>query len=151
MNNPESNVSPRHGEHSLLRTVEHFSLVIAVLLSLGGWYFAGIQMALSVLLGGMLSGGSFFLLKRNIRQIMDIFPASGESSHVVQQGNPTGFAMKFYARLLVLGLLLAVLSMSVKINVIGLLIGLSTVAASVVVVATVYGCRELSGKHVKGV
>jgi uncharacterized protein YacL len=128
-----------------VRRVEQFNVVLVLLLSLGSWYFSGRQMAVSVLCGGILSGCSFFLLKRTVRQIVDRVAAAPEQQ---AQQRPTAlFAVKFYGRLLVLVLLLAVLGMTVKINIIGLTVGLSTVAVSVIIVPLARSWVELSGEH----
>ncbi|XOF33632.1 MAG: ATP synthase subunit I [Candidatus Electrothrix sp. YB6] len=132
-------------EYPLVRRVEQFNVFLVLLLSLGSWYFFGRQMAVSVLCGGILSGGSFFLLKRTVRQIVDKIAAAPEQQ--VQQGPTALFAVRFYGRLLVLVLLLAVLGMSVEINIIGLTVGLSTVAVSVIIVPLARSCMEFSGEH----
>lgn len=128
-------------DFSLLRTVEQFNIFFVVLLALAGWYLSGWHFAKSVLIGGTLSGGSFFVLKRTMIQIVN---------KIGTQRPAADFAIKFYLRLLVLVLALAALSMSVDIHVVGLVVGLSTVMVSVIVVALTRGLIEFLGKHAKG-
>jgi phosphate/sulfate permease len=128
-------------DFSLLRTVEQFNLFLVLLVALCGWYLAGWHFAQSLLIGGTLSGGSFFVLKRTMIQIVN---------KIGTQRPASGFAIKFYLRLLVLVLALAALSMSVNIHIVGLVAGLSTVMVSVIVVALTRGLMEFLGKHAKG-
>lgn len=133
--------SRQEDDFTLLHTVEQFNVFLVLLLALSGWHMHGWHFAESVLIGGALSGGSFFILKRTVTQIV---------GRIGTQRPTAGFAIKFYLRLLVFVLLLAALSMSVKIHLIGLIAGLSTVMVSVILVALVRGLMEFSGKHAKG-
>jgi len=128
---------------ALLRRVEQCSLLLTALLALGGGYLLGNRFALSALLGGAVSLGSFLLLKRTMMQAV---------SRIGTQNPAAGFAFKFYLRLLALAVLLAALSLSVKLHLLGLLAGLSTVTASVISVVLIRGLMDFSekGKHSKG-
>ena len=125
----------------LLRMIEQFNLIIVALLTLSSWYWGSWQLAQSVLIGGVLSSSSFFLLKRNVVQIVNALPPVGEKKQIAQQAKTQGFAWKFYARLTVFALLLATLGLNASINIIGLVIGLSTVMISVVIVVLTQGKR----------
>ncbi|WP_417914242.1 ATP synthase subunit I [Candidatus Electronema sp. JM] len=130
-------------DYVLLHRVEQCSLLVILLLVLGGGYLSGSQFARSALLGGGLSLGSFLLLKRTMMQLV---------SRMGSQNPAAGFAVKFYLRLLVLAILLAVLGMSVQLHLLGLLAGLSTVMVSVISVVLAKGLTDFSGKgkHVRG-
>jgi hypothetical protein len=144
MTEPVSADAKQADDFSLLRTVEQFNIFFVVLLTLFGWYLSGWHCAKSVLIGGILSGGSFFVLKRTMMQIVSKIAVSDA------QRPAAGFAVKFYIRLMVLVLLLAVVSMSISIHLIGLVVGLSTVMVSVIFVTLARGLMEFSGKHAKG-
>ncbi|MGR0482898.1 MAG: ATP synthase subunit I [Candidatus Electronema sp. V4] len=130
-------------DYVLLRRVEQCSLLLTALLALGGVYVFGSQFALSALLGGAVSLGSFIALKRTMMQLV---------SRIDTQNPAAGFAFKFYLRLLALAVLLAAVGMSVQLHLPGLLAGLSTVMVSVFSVVLIRGLMDFSGKgkHAKG-
>jgi hypothetical protein len=103
-----------------------------------------------VLIGGVLASGSFFLLKRDIEQLIDRVASAGEQAGGVKKMEKVRFFLKFYARLFVLGLLLYVLTTKISINMIGLVIGLSTVMLSIVVVVLARGRMIFSVQSFKG-
>ncbi len=133
----------KEDDYLLLRRVEQFSLLLIVLLVLVGGYLLGGQFALSALLGGAVSFGSFFALKRTMFQLI---------GRIGTQNPAAGFALKFYLRLLALAVLLTVLGMSVELHLFGLLAGLSTVMVSVIVVVLAKGLMNFfkKGKHAEG-
>ena len=130
-------------DYALLRQVEQCSLLLLALLALGGGYAFGSRFALSALLGGAVSLGSFIALKRTMMQLI---------SRIGTQNPAAGFALKFYLRLLVLVVLLAAVGMNMQLHLLGLLAGLSTVMISVISVVLIRGLMDFSGKgkHAKG-
>lgn len=130
-------------DYALLRQVEQCSLLLLALLALGGGCMFGSQFALSALLGGAVSLGSFIALKRTMMQLV---------SRIGTQNPAEGFAFKFYLRLLVLVVLLAAVGMNMQLHLLGLLAGLSTVMISVISVVLIRGLMDFSGKgkHAKG-
>lgn len=133
----------KEDDYALLRRVEQCSLLLLALLALGGGYVFGSQFALSALLGGAVSLGSFLLLKRTMMQLV---------GRIGTQNPAAGFAFKFYLRLLALVVLLAAVGMNVQLHLLGLLAGLSTVMVSVINVVLIKGLMDFSGKgkHAKG-
>jgi len=118
----------------LVRRVMIFSGILSVVLAVGGWYLSGWFFARSVLIGGMLVNGSFWLLKSDIQRLMQRVgkvDGHGETAFTFEK---TRFFLRFYARLVVLGLLLFVLASQAAIDVIGLTLGLTTVMFSVVII-----------------
>ncbi len=128
-------------DYLLIRRVEQCSFVLLALLVLISWPLAGRSFASSAMLGGLLSIGSFLLLKRTVFKLV---------SQIGSSKPLAGFAVKFYLRLLVLAVLLISLSMSVRIHFIGLAAGLSTVMVSVTAVVLGRSLIEFSGNHAKG-
>jgi len=135
---------------ALLRMIQLFNLVMVVVFTAGSWYIIDWTLARSVLIGGVLASGSFFLLKRDIEQLIDRVASSGEQVKGVKKMEKVRFFLKFYARLFVLGLLLYVLTTKISINMIGLVIGLSTVMLSIVVVVLARGRMIFSVQSFKG-
>jgi hypothetical protein len=121
-------------EVHLVRRVLIFSGLLTVVLAVGGWYISGWCFSRSVLIGGMLVNASFWLLKTDIKQLMERVGNEEESQRTAFTLERTRFFLKFYARLVVLGLLLIVLASQAAIDVIGLTLGLTTVMFSVVII-----------------
>lgn len=135
----------------LLKYIMQFSLLLlAVFVGIGGfvvsWAFAQ-----SIFVGGVLANGSFYLLKKDIEQLIARVSAAGGSLRAVKRIEKIRFFLKFYARLIVLGLLLFILATKINIDMIGLVIGLSTVMLSVIVVVLSKGRTIYSVQSVKGV
>lgn len=131
----------------LLRRVQVTSLVLTALFVLAGLLWHDSAFALSILAGAVLANGSFWLLKRDARQILDRIAASApESVRTVQRLERIRFIFKFYAKLIVLGLLLYVLSTWMVLDMIGVAVGLSTVMLSVIGVA-LGGYRKMAAGH----
>ena len=118
----------------LLRRVMIFSGLLTAVSAVGGWYISGWCFAQSVLIGGTLVNGSFWLLKTDIQQLMLRVGNEDGPQGTAFTMERTRFFLKFYARLVVLGLLLVVLASQAAIDVIGLTLGLTTVMFSVVII-----------------
>ena len=124
----------------LLQMVEQFNLMLLVLLTAGSWYLIDGLFAQSVLIGGALSGGSFFWLKRTGTKFAQHAARTSEAGEQVNvKLLSTGFIVKFYARLVILAFVLLLISTQFSMNVIGLVIGLSTVMVSVIIVVLMRG------------
>ena len=134
----------------LLRMIQLFNLVIVAVFTAGSWYIVDWPLARSVLIGGAMASGSFFLLKRDIEQLIDRVASAGQQAKGIKKLEKGRFFLKFYARLIVLGLLLFVLTTKVSINMIGLVLGLSTVMLSVVIVVLARGRMIFSAQSFKG-
>jgi len=107
--------------------------IVAVSCIVSGWPFAR-----SVLIGGLLVNGSFWLLQRDAQRLMT---RVGEDEGARTNAEKTRFVLRSLARFVVLGLLLFVLASRVSINAVGLTLGLATVMVSVVIIglsATTY-------------
>ena len=121
-------------ETLVARRVMVFSALLLIVLVAGGWYMHSLTFACSVLIGGVLVNGSFWLLKNDIQRIMQRVVDADGLENAAFSFEKTRFFLRFYARLVVLGLLLFVLASRVTINVIGLTLGLATVMFSVVII-----------------
>lgn len=116
----------------VVRQVALCSMLMLGLLVTGSWYFQGWPFARSLLIGGVLVNGSFWLLKQDAQRLMQrIDMADGVSGVSVEK---TRFFLRFFARFTVLGLLLFTLASMVTINAIGLALGFATVMVSVVII-----------------
>ena len=131
----------------LLAQVQRFNWLLLAALLAGSWYLSSWAMAQSVLIGGVLANGSFFLLRRDINQFMDNFSQAGMNWTAVKKIEKVRFFLKFYGRLAVLAVILYLLITRVSIDVIGLVIGLSSIMCSVVVVVLGKGSKLYSAQR----
>jgi len=135
-----------------LAVIQRVSLVLTGLFAAAGFVLRGTDFTLSVLLGAFLVNGSFLLLKRDARQILDRVAASDpQSVGAVQKMERVRFVFKFYARLVILGLLLYAASTRMRLDMIGVAVGLSTVMLSVILVVLMRGGKTTSIQRARGV
>jgi uncharacterized membrane protein len=125
-------------DEPLLRRVEQINALFVLLFTAGSWWLVDGHMALSVCLGSALISGGYFFLKHTVGRLMQTFSAD--------QPKTKGFALKFYAHLLSMVLLLMALSMSVRLHIMGLLLGLSTITLSIFTVFCMQASLELLEK-----
>jgi len=93
----------------LIRAVHLLSWGLLAALTGGAFLLAGWQTAQSVLIGGLLVNGSFYFLQRDIRQLLRKVSQEGMDFKTVKKLEKVRFILKFYLRLIVLGLVLFVL------------------------------------------
>lgn len=134
----------------LLRYIQQFSLFMIAVFAAGSWYVFNWHFAQSVFAGGVLAIGSFILLKKDIEQVINRVGNAGAQVKAVKTAEKVRFIVKFYARLLVLGLLLFVLATKIQINMIGVAVGLSTIMFSVIIVILSKGKTIYSVQRIKG-
>ena len=137
----------------ILQVIQYVSLLLTVLFSTGGLYLRNPIFAVSVLVGAVLVNGSFWVLKRDASRILDkvVAATDGGSVKSVQRVERIRFIVKFYAKLIVLGLLLYAVSIRMQLDMIGVALGLSTVMLSVIVVVLGGGRKFYSMQSAKGV
>ena len=99
-----------------------------------------------MLVGGCLVNGSFLLLRYDARRLTRRISAAGEQQGAVSQAETVRFTLHFFARLVVLGLVLFVLASKMTINVIGLTLGLTTVMCSIVTIGLIRKTSWLPSK-----
>ncbi len=121
-------------EIPVVRNVMICSGLLLIVLAVCGWCIYGWPFARSVLIGGVLVNVSFWLLKQDIQRLMRRVGDIEGNREAATGVEKTRFLLKFYARLVVLGLLLFVVAAQVAIDVIGLTLGLTTVMFSVVII-----------------
>ncbi len=132
----------------LLRYIIGFSWIVLVLFTVGSWYIVDLTFAQSVFVGGVLINGSFLLLKRDLEQLFLKVGNGGTQAGGVPRIERTRFLLKYFARLVVLALMIFVATTKMSINMIGLTVGLTTVMFSVVMVVLskgkmLYGVQSL--------
>lgn len=129
-----------------IRRIKVFSLVLLLLLAGCSWLFSSWFFTRSVLIGGLLVNISFWLLQRDIQRLLHKVSES-ENRHVSMiRAQKTQFMLKFFARLVILFLLFAVLASRMTIDMIGLTLGLTTVLFSVVIIGLSTGLCRMPSK-----
>jgi len=115
--------------------------LVIVLGSLAAFIFVSWQFGLGVLFGGVLSFVNYYWLKVSLRRIFDSALAHGDK--------PRFLAVRYFARYLTLGAVLAIVFLTHSIPVIAVILGLSSFALAIVVeglirlFSTFFGSREL--------
>ena len=130
----------------LVRSVMIFSWLLTLALTAVGWYVYGGVFARSVLAGSCLVNGSFLLLRYDARRLTRRISSAGEQQDAVSRAETVRFFIHFFARLVVLGLLLFVLASKMTIDVIGLTLGLATVMCSIVIIGLIRKTSRLPSK-----
>lgn len=124
-------------EQLSLGRIQLWSWLLLLGLSGASWWWYSLLMARSVLIGGMIAGVSFLLLKRDLTNLLNRGPLAAVKVR---------FFIKYYARLALVGCLLFVLVKYRAVDVVGLLVGLSTVLASIVINTAVAVKKTYSSK-----
>ncbi len=125
----------------LVRRILSGALLLAVALAAGGSVFSGASFALSVLVGAGLACGSFFLLQRDIRQMMERLVQDSTLGGMEQ----ARFLLKALGRFTVLALLLFAIAAKMAIHPLGLILGLTSLVPSVTIAALAGKRKRLSG------
>ncbi len=105
-------------------------LYLAVLV-LGSWVLSSWSFAWGVLAGGVISVVSFRISYRDVTKFFEALePAQTGSAETVKK-TKKGFIVKFWLRLLLIGLVLFFFIKFTSINVFGLILGLTTVVFTI--------------------
>ena len=102
-------------------------------LSLGAAIFTSWQIALSVVAGGLVSTGSFLFATRDIRKLTQTIgeEPTPEGRQALARDGQRGYLLKFFLRIVIIGVVLLLLIKSDSMNIFGLVLGLSTVVLAV--------------------
>lgn len=111
------------GAQISLGRIQLWNWLLLLGLSGTGWWLYSPLVARSVLIGGVIAGVSFLLLKRDLTNLLNRGPLAAVKVR---------FFIKYYARLALVACLLFILVKYRAVHVVGLLVGLSTVLASIV-------------------
>jgi ATP synthase I chain len=111
---------------------------ICLLAMIGGaLLFGSLPFAGAVLLGGVISVGSFWLSHREVIKMFRTVVAlpALEDRQVEARKGQKGYLIKFWLRLVLTGIVLVLLIKSRMVDVFGLILGLSTVVLAVMVIS----------------
>ena len=116
-----------------LQRMQVISWICLAVLIVGAAVVVSFQFALAVLVGGLVSIGSFWVsqteVMKMIRSITSL-PSQENRQAQAKQGQKR-YLLKFWGRLAIIGVVLLVVIKSQAVNIFGLILGLSTVVLTV--------------------
>ena len=116
-----------------LQKMQVLSWIYLLVLTLGSWIIVSWSFAWAVLAGGVVSILSFLVAHKDVIGFIEsLTPAQdGEQDKKALKKSKLGFIIKFWFRMLIIGIVLLLLIKFSKVNVFGLILGLSTVVFTV--------------------
>jgi len=120
-----------------LQKVQAASWTLLAAMSLGSVVLVSPWFAWSVFAGGLISIGSFWISNKDVMRLIDSISAlSGpeERKAKAQQGQK-GYLLKFWLRIVLIGVVLLLLIKGKAVNIFGLILGLSTVVFAVIFIS----------------
>ncbi len=120
-----------------LQKMQYVGGAILIVLTSCSAVFVSISFALSVFVGGMISVGSFWFSSKDVLRLIDSVTSltSPEQRKSQAQQSQKGYLLKFWLRVVIIGVLLLFLIKSGMVNIFGLILGLSTVVLTVAVIS----------------
>ncbi|MBW2658748.1 MAG: ATP synthase subunit I [Deltaproteobacteria bacterium] len=116
-----------------LQKMQSVCWIVLALLTLGAFFFVSSSFAWSVLAGGIISNVSFLMSQKDIMgfaESVTSLPELEDRQARADQGRK-GYILKFWLRIVLIGVVLLLLIKSGVVNIFGLILGLSTVVFAV--------------------
>ena len=106
---------------------------ILVVVSLAAALFVSLWFAWSILAGGIISMGSFWGANNGIHKLIESVTSLGspEERKAQSRQEQKGYLLRFWLRIIIIGIVLTVLIKGRLVNIFGLILGLSTVVLTV--------------------
>jgi len=120
-----------------LQKMQVISWIYLAVLTVGAWLAFSWTMAWSVFVGGLVAILSFWVSQRDLAQFLDTLPVSEEmtESQAKSQFKKSGFLLRFWIRIVIIGVVVLLLIRFSPIHAFGLILGLSTVVFAVALTA----------------
>ncbi len=120
-----------------LQKMQVVSWVYLTVLTLGAWGLFSWALAWSVLVGGLIAILSFWVSQRDLTQFLETLPVGEEltEGQAKSQFKKSGFLLRFWIRIVIIGVVVLLLVRFSSINAFGLIMGLSTVVFAVALTA----------------
>ena len=126
----------------LVQRILLLAVTLALVIAGVGWFFVSAGFALSVTIGAVLACGSFFLLQRDVRRLMEhVAATAGSAGGMLPK---LGFFVKALGRFVILALVLFTVANKINIQPLGLVLGLVTIMVSTVVLGLLRKRERLS-------
>ncbi len=122
-----------------LKKIQVAGWIYLLILTVGSWMIVSWSFAWAVLAGGVISILSFMMSHRDVGGFIETLAATrqveNDDDTKKVKKSKTGFIIKFWFRIGVIGIVLFLLIRSGKANVFGLILGLSTVVFTITFMA----------------
>ncbi len=116
-----------------LQKMQVISWTLLAIMTLGSAVLVSLWFAWSVFAGGVLSICSFWVSNKDIMRMVgsiSSLPSLEDRKAQAQQGQK-GYLLKFWLRIVIIGVVLLLLIKSRAVNIFGLILGLSTVVIAI--------------------
>lgn len=116
-----------------LQKMQIVSWTLLAVMSLGSAVFVSLWFAWSVFAGGIISICSFWLSNKNVMKMIHSVTSlsSPEDRKAKAQQGQKGYLLKFWMRIVLIGIVLLLLIKGGGVNIFGLILGLSTVVIAI--------------------
>ncbi len=106
---------------------------ILAVMTLAAAAFTSLWIAWSVLVGGIISIFSFWIANKGILKLVESVTSLGslDDRKAQSRQEQKGYLLRFWLRIIIIGVVLMVLIKSQMVNIFGLILGLSTVVLTV--------------------
>lgn len=120
-----------------LQKMQYVGGLVLLVLTIGSAIFVSINFAVSVLVGGVISIGSFWFSNKDVLRLINSVTslALPEDRKAQAQQGQKGYLVRFWLRIVIIGVLLLLLIKSKMVNIFGLILGLSTVVVTVTIIS----------------
>ena len=131
-------------EFSSLHRMQTVCWSVLAVLTLGALIFGSASFAIAVVAGGLIANISFLVSHRDIMGFIGSITshADPEKRQAEADQGRKGYILKFWLRIVIIGIVLFFLIQSRAVNIFGLILGLSTV-----VIAVGFVSMELIGRY----
>jgi uncharacterized membrane protein len=116
-----------------LQKMQVISWILLAVITLGSVVFVSLSFAWSVFAGGLISICSFWVSSNDVMRLINSvssLPSPEDRKAQAQQGQK-GYVLKFWMRIVLIGIVLLLLIKSKVVNIFGLILGLSTVVFAI--------------------
>jgi len=120
-----------------LREIQGACWIVLALLTAGAFFVVSASFAWSVLAGGVVSNISFLISQKDIKRFVESITSFSEPEDrkaKAKQGQK-GYLLKFWLRIVIIGVVLFLFIKSGVVNIFGLILGLSTVVLAITFVS----------------
>ena len=116
-----------------LEKMQVVGVCILAVMTLVTAIFASLWFAWSVLIGGIISICSFWIANKGVQKLVESVTSIGplDDRKAQSQQEQKGYLLRFWLRIIIIGIVLMVLIKGQMVNIFGLILGLSTVVLTV--------------------
>jgi hypothetical protein len=116
-----------------LQKMQVISWALLAVMTLGSAVLVSLWFAWSVFAGGVISICSFWISSKDVMKLINSVTslATPEDRKAQAQQGPKGYLLKFWMRIVLIGIVLLLLIKGKVVNIFGLILGLSTVVVAI--------------------